>query len=281
MAKAQVTQLFDEIGFDTVDLGPLTESWRIQPGTPGYGPRLDAEEMTAALASAVRPAAALSPSWRDDLRLGARCGATSSGTRTAAASTLLVVALRAARAPTAAGRAEPGALRVGLALGAAPAPSVTDADGQRETRHPPPPRPRPKPPVLASDGRPREARLSIPALGLERLRVRPYRGSPDDARGTRIQNGGIAASPYGPRGGTGPAGSATTSSPGTGPARPNHSRRLPRLRKGDEVHWSPAGKRYTYEIVGDPDHLVPVEEVAGPAVRGRARARSAPSRRGR
>ena len=44
MAKAQVTQLFDEIGFDTVDLGPLAESWRIQPGTPGYGPRLDAED---------------------------------------------------------------------------------------------------------------------------------------------------------------------------------------------------------------------------------------------
>ena len=55
VAKAQVTQLFDEIGFDTVDVGPLAESWRIQPGTPGYGPRLDAEEMTAALASAVRP----------------------------------------------------------------------------------------------------------------------------------------------------------------------------------------------------------------------------------
>ncbi len=56
IAKAQVTQLLDEIGFDTVDIGPLTESWRIEPGTPGYGPRLDAEEMTAALAAAVRPA---------------------------------------------------------------------------------------------------------------------------------------------------------------------------------------------------------------------------------
>ena len=55
VAKAQVTQLLDEIGFDTVDAGPLSESWRIQPDTPGYGPQLDAEELTAALAAAVRP----------------------------------------------------------------------------------------------------------------------------------------------------------------------------------------------------------------------------------
>jgi predicted dinucleotide-binding enzyme len=55
VAKAQVAQLFDEIGFDTVDIGPLAESWRIQPNTPGYGPRLNAEDLTAALASAVRP----------------------------------------------------------------------------------------------------------------------------------------------------------------------------------------------------------------------------------
>lgn len=56
VAKAQVTQLLDEIGFDAVDLGSLAESWRIQPDTPGYGPRHNAEEMTAALASAGRPA---------------------------------------------------------------------------------------------------------------------------------------------------------------------------------------------------------------------------------
>lgn len=55
VAKAQVSQLLDEIGFDAVDVGPLSESWRIQPDTPGYGPQLDAEEMSAALASATRP----------------------------------------------------------------------------------------------------------------------------------------------------------------------------------------------------------------------------------
>ena len=53
-AKAQVSRLFDEIGFDPVDGGALADSWRIEPGTPGYGPRLDAAELTAALAAAER-----------------------------------------------------------------------------------------------------------------------------------------------------------------------------------------------------------------------------------
>lgn len=54
VAKAQVAELIDGFGFDVVDAGPLAESWRIQPGTPGYGPRLNAEELTAALAAATR-----------------------------------------------------------------------------------------------------------------------------------------------------------------------------------------------------------------------------------
>jgi predicted dinucleotide-binding enzyme len=32
-----VRRLLDEIGYDTVDLGPLAEGWRTQPGTPAYG----------------------------------------------------------------------------------------------------------------------------------------------------------------------------------------------------------------------------------------------------
>jgi 8-hydroxy-5-deazaflavin:NADPH oxidoreductase len=53
-AKATVTALIDELGFDVVDAGPLSESWRIEPGTPGYGPRLDASGMREALAAATR-----------------------------------------------------------------------------------------------------------------------------------------------------------------------------------------------------------------------------------
>lgn len=51
-AKALVTALLDDFGFDAVDLGQLSQSWRIEPGTPGYGPRLNAIEMRAALAAA-------------------------------------------------------------------------------------------------------------------------------------------------------------------------------------------------------------------------------------
>lgn len=54
VAKAQVAELVDGFGFDVVDAGPLAESWRIQPGTPGYVTSLNAEELTAALAAARR-----------------------------------------------------------------------------------------------------------------------------------------------------------------------------------------------------------------------------------
>jgi predicted dinucleotide-binding enzyme len=53
-AKATVARLIDELGFDVVDVGPLAESWRIEPDHPGYGARLDAEEMREALAAAER-----------------------------------------------------------------------------------------------------------------------------------------------------------------------------------------------------------------------------------
>ena len=53
-AKAVVTRLLDEFGFDTVDAGPLAEGWRIQRDTPGYGPRRNAEELRKDLAAAKR-----------------------------------------------------------------------------------------------------------------------------------------------------------------------------------------------------------------------------------
>jgi 8-hydroxy-5-deazaflavin:NADPH oxidoreductase len=53
-AKAVVTRLLDQFGFDTVDAGPLSEGWRIQRDTPGYGPRRTAEELRRDLAAATR-----------------------------------------------------------------------------------------------------------------------------------------------------------------------------------------------------------------------------------
>lgn len=53
-AKATVTEMIDAFGFDVVDAGPLAEGWRIQRGTPGYGPRRTAEGLRADLAAAKR-----------------------------------------------------------------------------------------------------------------------------------------------------------------------------------------------------------------------------------
>jgi len=57
-AKGVVTQLIDQFGFDVVDIGPLSDSWRIQRDTPGYGPRRTAEELRRDVAAAQRPARA-------------------------------------------------------------------------------------------------------------------------------------------------------------------------------------------------------------------------------
>jgi predicted dinucleotide-binding enzyme len=56
-SNTQVASFLDRIGFDTVDLGPLSESWRIEPGTPGYGADFTQAELEAATAAAVRPPA--------------------------------------------------------------------------------------------------------------------------------------------------------------------------------------------------------------------------------
>lgn len=53
-ARATVAALIEEFGFDVVDLGPLVEGRRVQPGTPGYGAELDAEGLRRATAEAER-----------------------------------------------------------------------------------------------------------------------------------------------------------------------------------------------------------------------------------
>jgi predicted dinucleotide-binding enzyme len=53
-AKATVTDLLNQFGFDTVDAGPLKEGWRIQRDTPGYGPRRTADQLRQDLAAAKR-----------------------------------------------------------------------------------------------------------------------------------------------------------------------------------------------------------------------------------
>ncbi|GAA1458494.1 NADPH-dependent F420 reductase [Williamsia maris] len=50
--KKIVSDLVDQIGFDPVDAGSITDSWRQQPGTPVYGKDYNADKVRAALAEA-------------------------------------------------------------------------------------------------------------------------------------------------------------------------------------------------------------------------------------
>ncbi|MFE0347393.1 NADPH-dependent F420 reductase [Streptomyces griseoluteus] len=51
-AKRTVRALIEELGFDTVDAGGITDSWRQQPGTPVYGLQAGVEAVRKALAEA-------------------------------------------------------------------------------------------------------------------------------------------------------------------------------------------------------------------------------------
>jgi 8-hydroxy-5-deazaflavin:NADPH oxidoreductase len=70
-AKALVSRLLDEIGYDTLDLGPLSEGWRIQRDTAAYGTPYSADpsDWTAggrqATAEQLREAADRARRYRD------------------------------------------------------------------------------------------------------------------------------------------------------------------------------------------------------------------------
>jgi 8-hydroxy-5-deazaflavin:NADPH oxidoreductase len=49
-----VTKLYDELGFDVVSVGPLSESWRVERDQPAYVTRQNSEELVANLILAVR-----------------------------------------------------------------------------------------------------------------------------------------------------------------------------------------------------------------------------------
>lgn len=53
-AVAFVTDLYDQFGFDTVNIGPLSESWRVERDRPAYVVRQNADELRANLAIANR-----------------------------------------------------------------------------------------------------------------------------------------------------------------------------------------------------------------------------------
>lgn len=53
-AAAFVESLYDELGFDTVNIGALSESWRVERDRPAYVVRQNREELVANLAAATR-----------------------------------------------------------------------------------------------------------------------------------------------------------------------------------------------------------------------------------
>jgi sortase A len=91
-------------------------------------------------------------------------------------------------------------------------------------------------------------RLDLPSIGLRGIRVVAYRGSPDDAPGTRIQNRGPTASPRGPGGGVVPGEVGNLIITGH---RTSHSapfRNLPSVQDGDRVLVRAGGWVFDYRV---------------------------------
>jgi sortase A len=98
-------------------------------------------------------------------------------------------------------------------------------------------------------GRAQDALMSIPALHLTGLRVLAYVGTPDDAPGTAIQNGGDAASPHGSGGLVGPGGIGNYLVTGHRSSSTAPFRYLPSLAVGARVVVVTSTHRLVYEIV--------------------------------
>ncbi|WP_267245654.1 class E sortase [Streptomyces sp. PR69] len=103
-------------------------------------------------------------------------------------------------------------------------------------------------PSGSADPRTQAASLSIPAIGVKDLRVVPYEGTTDDWPGTRIQDRGVAASPYGDGGGVGPGETGNYLVTAHRLSAGGPLRDLPSLDEGDMVYVEFDGTVYAYEI---------------------------------
>ncbi|GAA2251688.1 hypothetical protein GCM10010232_44720 [Streptomyces amakusaensis] len=137
------------------------------------------------------------------------------------------------------------ALVAGCGTEADAMPAETAATSARAIAPTPTPTPTPPP---ESEARTLTAKLSIPAIGLRDLPVVPYEGTTDDTEGTRIQNRGDAASPYGEHGGVGPGEKGNYLVTAHRLTAGGPLRELPRLSAGDTVTVTAGGRSHTYEI---------------------------------
>jgi sortase A len=133
-----------------------------------------------------------------------------------------------------------------------PRPTSTSSLPDRSASSTPSPTQSPSPPgrtpAAAARREPLRSYLTVPTLGIRDVPVVRYRGRPDDAAGTRIQNRGPAASPRGPRGGVGPGevGNFLVTGHRTSHAAPFAE--LPSLERGDEVHVRSGRTVHVYEV---------------------------------
>ncbi|MFJ5260411.1 class E sortase [Streptomyces sp. NPDC088387] len=106
----------------------------------------------------------------------------------------------------------------------------------------------PATPTPDVDPRTEPAALSIPDIGLRDLAIVPYEGTTDDWPGTRIQNEGDGASPYGDQGGVGPGETGNYLVTAHRLSAGGPLRDLPDLTNGDTVTVVLGDVRYTYRI---------------------------------
>ncbi|MFD6248500.1 class E sortase [Streptomyces roseolus] len=104
-------------------------------------------------------------------------------------------------------------------------------------------------PTPAPRPRSRAAEIDIPSIRVSDLRVVPYEGKTDDRAGTRIQDRGVAASPYGDQGGVGPGDTGNYQVTAHRLSAGGPLRDLPEVEVGDLVHVTAGGATYTYRIV--------------------------------
>ncbi|OEJ23712.1 sortase [Streptomyces agglomeratus] len=143
----------------------------------------------------------------------------------------------------AAGAPAPAPVSVSLTPDTAPAGTATIAG-------PAPSSSAAEPAVSKSGTRQESATMAIPSIGVQNLRVVPYEGTTDDWAGTKIQDRGVAASPYGKGGGVGPGevGNYLVTAHRLSAGGP--LRELPSVQKGGSVFVTSEGKVYEYEITG-------------------------------
>jgi sortase A len=123
-----------------------------------------------------------------------------------------------------------------------PPTSTSSGTGEAAARPPQGARPEGAPSMV-------DATMRIPDLGVRGLRVVAYPGTPDDGPGTRIQNGGVAATPIGPRGGEGPGQVGNYIVTAHRTTSPAPFADLPALRRGDHVYVRASGRVFDYRIV--------------------------------